>query len=170
MPGVPPLTFTIRARSRAPFRAVAIEDLTNIVRIKWGRIVVSREELKAKRLAAQGVVGKAMQDSADMYDRITEAGKLVDKARSLAEAAHMADLQAQITDLKEMADELTEFGQMVPTPLAGSATAKPAPASKPNSSAALNALNASQPGPLDNKAWADGNAYHGTVPEGQQSG
>lgn len=124
--------------------------------------MTTREELKAKRLEAMGVVGKSRADTAAMYDRIIEYGDKVATVRTEAEQAHIDDLDAQIADLKEDAEELAEFGQVAANPLAGGKTAA-APTAKPaTGSDALAALNAAQPNPV----WKDGDAYHGTHGEG----
>lgn len=127
-------------------------------------MAISRDELKAKRLAACGVVGSQMEATAAMYDRVIAAGAHVEAARTAAESAHMADLNSQVADLKEMAEELTEFGQTVPTSApasgkpsgAGAAIASPAP-----KTAALDALMNAQPYP---QGWDKGDAYVETHP------
>ena len=121
-------------------------------------LMTTRDELKKKRLQAMGVVSGEMQASSAMYDRIIETGGKVVEARETAETAHMDALQEQIADLTEMAEEMGEFAQAVPTS-GGSSGAKPpsvtaAPAAttaKPSTgSAALAVLNAAQPNP---KMW-----------------
>lgn len=146
----------------------------------------TREELKALRLKAMGVVGGEMQKSADMYNRVIGAGAAVGAARDAAEAAHMTDLQNQVADLNEMAEELAEFGQTADPTKAAQSGAKqsasssaPATATAPPSpgSAALDALMKTQPNPPGEKQTItagevgslhdvlnDGNAYHGTSP------
>lgn len=149
----------IRPPGRAPFRAVALDDLTDVVRIYRKQMAISRDELKQKRLKAMGVVGTEMQATADMYDRVVVAAGTVQAARTQAEAAHMADLSAQVADLKEMADELQEFGQAVPLPVTAVSTVKLATVS--NAASALAALNAAQPQP---NGWDKGDAYVETHP------
>jgi len=166
MPSEPaPITFTIRLPGRAPFRAVSLDDLTNILRIKRELRMTIRDELKAKRLKAMGVVSAQTAATGDMYDRIVEAGTLVDKARTVAEAAHMSALNEHLAILREDAEELLEFAQAVPTN-GGSDVSKPAkpavtPAQQLTGAAALAALEASQPNPKP-AGWADGDAYTGT--------
>lgn len=136
-------------------------------------MATKREEMKALRLKAMGVVGEQMDQSADMFKRIIEAGSKVDAARRDAETAHMGALEEQVTDLKDMAADMEEFSQAVPMS-GGSAGAKPldgstkpaAPILKPSpNSAALSALMASQPNPPASVHMdEDGNAYHGTAP------
>jgi hypothetical protein len=127
----------------------------------WNPMALTRDELKAKRLQAQAVVGNQMQATADMYDRVITAGSLVAAARDLAEQAHLADLNAQIADLKEMAEDLAGFSQAVPT--TGAAPAPATASVKPSQfvSDALAVLNATQPHPRAD-AWAKGDAYVGT--------
>jgi len=125
--------------------------------------MTTRDELKKKRLEAMGIVGKSRTDTAAMYDRIIEHGDKVAGIRSQAEYAHMSELNDQIADLKEDAEELIEFGQAA-RPLAGTVPKAGAPVTRTPATLAaeeaLAALNKSQPNP---KGWAaDGNAYHGT--------
>lgn len=137
-------------------------------------MATKREEMKALRLKAMGVVGEQMDKNTDMFKRVIAAGGHVDEARAKAEAAHMAELQDQVKDLQEMAEDMADFAQAVPTsgvqsgtkPLDGSTkpaatTLKPSPNSE-----ALAALMAAQPNPPAEKHAVDedGNAYHGTAP------
>jgi hypothetical protein len=137
-------------------------------------MATKREEMKALRLRAMGVVGEQMEKSADMFKRVIEAGDEVTKARERAEAAHMGALGEQVADLQEMAEDMAEFSQAVPTSGGtGGATFSNAPArpaaatTKPaGSSAALASLMAAQPNPpaKGEATDEDGNAYHGTAP------
>ena len=123
--------------------------------------MLTKEELKAKRLQAMSVVSRQMQLTADMYDRVIEGGQLVDKARTIAEDAHMAALNAHIADLREMAEELAEDAQKVPTQ---DAAAPPTPVDAPSFvSSALALLNSAQPNPVPRVP--DGDAYIGTRSE-----
>jgi hypothetical protein len=160
----------IRAPGRAPFRAVSLDDLTNIIRIKRQAMAMTREELKALRLKAMGVVGNQMQKSADMFQRVVDYGSKVDAARAAAETAQVAELDNQIADLKQMEDDLVQFGNSASPTVGASAgsTSSPAPAAPvattvppASASAALQALQAAQPSPT-NEAWAKGDAYIGT--------
>lgn len=165
------ITITVRPPGGQPY-VVTLDDLAANVRA--GRRVImatKREEMKALRLKAMGVVGDQMQKSTDMFNRVIAAGADVDKARAEAEAAHMGALAEQVTDLKEMAEDMAEFAQAAPT--AGGSGTKPLNASeKPASatlkpspnSAALAALMAAQPNPPAVHFDEDGNAYHGTAP------
>jgi hypothetical protein len=165
------ITIICRRPGRAPFRAVALEDMANIVRTKRRLMATKREEMKALRLKAMGVVGEHMDANANMFHRIIEAGDEVTKARERAEAAHMGALSEQVGDLNEMADEMAEFAQAVPT--SGGKT-QPAATAKPATSSgdglkALALLQAAQPNPPAKKHAVgemdeDGNAYHGTAP------
>lgn len=149
-------------------------------------MATKREEMKALRLQAMGVVGGQMDASAEMFRRVIDAGDAVTKARERAEAAHMGALDEQVGDLNEMAEDMAEFAQAVPTsggqtgtrPL-NTSTKPAAPTSKPStSSAALASLMAAQPNPpaanhsvtvgetgnVGEVLSEDGNAYHGTAP------
>lgn len=149
-------------------------------------MATKREEMKALRLKAMGVVGEQMDANAEMFRRIISAGSKVSDARDAAETAHMGALEEQVGDLKEMADDMAEFSQAAP-PKGGSTGTKPLTGSvkpaettlKPSqNSAALAALLASQPNPPAEKQTItaaevgdagkvieeDGNAYHGTAP------
>jgi hypothetical protein len=152
---------TLRPPGRAPFRALSIDDLTNLIRIHRKRMAISREDLKKQRLAAMGVVGAEMQASSDMYGRIIDARKHVVTAREAAEMAHMGALSEQIADLNEMAEEMSEFAQAVPSNGGGAGTTPPAKATAAPSAgtAALAALNTAQPKPA---GWTEGDAYEGT--------
>jgi hypothetical protein len=134
--------------------------MIRIARINRSRhVTVSREELKAKRLKAMSAVGAEMQATADMYDRITIASESVAPLRDAAENAHMAELSALHADLQEMAEELLQDAQAVPTPAPAPVQPSPALASGTAAAlAALDVLNASQPRP---QGWDDGNAYAG---------
>jgi hypothetical protein len=122
--------------------------------------MVTRDEMKAKRLKAMGVVATQTQANSDMYDRIIAGGEVVAKARDMAETVHAEALLAQVADLKEMHEELGEFAQAVPT-AGGSATT--APAAKPSSTSALDALMTAQPNPGPDFGTG-GDAYVGTRP------
>ncbi len=117
-------------------------------------MAITREELKAKRLKAMSAVGTEMQLTADMYDRITIARESVATIRDAAEQAHMAELKALHADLQEMAEELLQDAQALPT--SAPVPAQPSPALASATSAALDVLNATQPHP---RGWDDGNAY-----------
>lgn len=123
--------------------------------------MTTREELKALRQRAMGVVGTSRSDTAAMYERIIEHGDKVAAIRAEAEQAHIDELNTQIADLKEDAEELIEFGQAA-RPLAGTAPKAAAPITKPPGNEALAALEKTQPNPPAGDIWADGNAYHGT--------
>lgn len=126
-------------------------------------MAISRDDLKKKRLQAMGVVGSQMDASSAMYDRVIEAAELVTVARNTAEAAHMGALNAQVADLREMAEDLTEFAQAVPTAGGKPSIAPAATTVKPSAgSAALAALNAAEPNP--ETKTGDVNAYTGTSP------
>jgi hypothetical protein len=132
-------------------------------------MAISRDELKKKRLQAMGVVGEQMQASAEMYDRVIVAGSTVAAARSIAEDAHMGALQEQVADLNEMAEDMAEFAQEVPSNGGGSGTKSPAKATVAPSvvagRTALDALLATQPNPpAKTEGEKDGNAYKGTSP------
>lgn len=174
MPSEPSSVTVILGFDRGLRLSIPLDALTAAVRAyRKERMVISREDLKRKRLAAMGVVGAQMDASAAMYDRIVEAGDIVRRAREHAERAHMGALEEQVSDLREMAEEYEEFAQAVPqtggtngkapsagtgTPAAG--TVKPAPGS-----AALESLMAAQPNPpKQSEGGADGNAYRGTAP------
>lgn len=122
---------------------------------------ISRDELKKIRLQAQGVVGGEMQASADMYGRIIAAREKVVAVREMAEAAHMGAINEQIADLTEMAEDMAEFAQAVPSNGGGAGTTPPAKATVTPSSgaAALATLNAAQPKP---EGWDKGDAYEDT--------
>jgi hypothetical protein len=95
--------------------------------------MATKEELKAKRRQAMGVVGAQMDASAAMYDEVIAYGAKVEEARGQARAAHLNAMDAEISDLKEMRDEMAEFTQAAPpTSQAGTAsgvlpTVKPRP-------------------------------------------
>ena len=157
MPSDPaPIVVTVRFPGRAPFRAVPLDVMASIIRIKRQQMTVSRDEMKAKRLKAMSVTGAQEQATVDMYDRIIAAGAVVEKARTIAEAAHMGALNEHLAMLKEDAQELADFAQAVPTPAPAAAPVKPSAGSE-----ALAALEASQPNPKP-AGWADGDAYTGT--------
>lgn len=123
-------------------------------------MAISREDLKKKRLEAMGVVGAEMDASAAMYGRVIDKRTDVAKARQAAEAAHMGALRAEIADLEEMAEEMAEFAQAVPTDGGTPLQAPAAATAKPSAgSDALAALNAAQPNPKD---WEG--AYETTHP------
>jgi hypothetical protein len=143
-----------------------LDDLLEIARINWERqkyMPISRDDLKKKRLQAMGVVGTQMDASATMYDEITEYSKKVEEARAEAKAAHLGAMNAEIADLKEMADELAEFAQAVPSNGGSggntSSTATKTPAATTvtpsNASAALAALQAAVPNPKP-ETWTVG--------------
>lgn len=162
------LSVVIRPPGAVPYR-LTIDQLTARVRAaRVLRMATTRDELKALRLKAMGVVGAQTQATADMYNRVIAAGEDVQRARENAEAAHMGVLSAQVADLREMADELEGFGQSAsehPTKGVEAGAGSGAPTEKPaGASAALAALNTTQPGKLDSSAWTDGDAYHGTRP------
>jgi len=129
--------------------------------------MATKEELKAKRLQAMGVVGQKQDAMAAMFDRVIAYGPNVDAAIAAAEAANVGVLNAQIADMKEMVDDLSDMTQAA-SPMTGasggtSSSPASAPAKAPSAgSAALAALQAAQPNP---KGWEDGNAYHGTEGE-----
>ncbi len=129
--------------------------------------MVSRDELKKKRLEAMGVVGKSRKDTAAMYDRIIEHGDKVATIRTAAEQAHIDELDSQIAELKEDAEELIEFGQTARRPLTGTEIKATAPVTRPSvtGSEALAALNKAQPKPA---GWDEGDAYVGTHGEGEK--
>lgn len=135
-------------------------------------MAVTRDEMKAKRLAAMAVVGAQTQASADMFDRVIAAGAKVAAAREAAETAQMGALDAHVADLNEMADDLKDFANAVPTPGGTSGTASLTIAAAPvkttlqpaTVSVALKALNEAQPNPTS-EAWAKGDAYVGTHPD-----
>lgn len=167
------VTLTIRPPGRTPFRAVSLDDLTAVVRIYRKHMAINRDELKKKRLQAMGVVGSQMDASSAMYDRVIEAAGAVAVARDAAETAHMGALSEQIADLNEMAEDMAEFAQAVPTSGGSSgtklsaATAAPATITGKLSAgfAALAALNAAQPNPETKARTDEGpNAYKGTSP------
>lgn len=147
---------TIRRPGRAPFRRLTLDDMICIARINRTRMGITREELKAKRLKAMSAVGAELQATADMYDRITVARENLANLRDATEQAHMADIEAQRADLQEMAEELLQDMQAVPTP--APAPARPSPALASATSEALAVLNATQPHP---RGWDEGNAYEG---------
>lgn len=168
---VPPLSIVCRRPGRAPFRAVSLDDLTNIVRISRQRMASRKEELKALRLKAMSVVGSKQDAIAGMYSRVIEHGAVVDKHISAAEDANIGAMNAQIADMKEMIDELSEFEQAAnPTTGTVGATVSPPATAKPSTgSDALAKLMAAEPGRLDASQWTDGNAYHETHPEPPKS-
>ena len=130
--------------------------------------MATKEELKAKRAKAMGVVGAQRAASAAMYDEVIAYGAEVDKARESARTATLGAMDAEIADLKEMADDHAEFAQAAnPTPGAKAGIAS-SPASAPVRTAAVSpalaALQAAQPS-IKPEAWGDGNAYHGTEGE-----
>jgi hypothetical protein len=120
-----------------------------------------REEMKKLRLQAIGVVGEQTENSIRMFERVIAKGEEVTLARERAEAAHMGALDEQAADLRDMAEDMAEFAQVVPPKGAG-VTSAPATSKAVTISDALAALNAAQPQP---KSWPDGNAYRGTTPE-----
>jgi uncharacterized protein YoxC len=120
--------------------------------------MVTKEELKAQQLQAMSVVDRQRQLTSDMYGRIVEAGELVAKARDLAEDVHTAALKEHLADLREMAEELADDAQKVPT---RSVAAQPAALGAPSFvSSALAALNAAQPNIVPRTP--EGDAYLGT--------
>jgi hypothetical protein len=141
-------------------------------------MTTKREEMKAMRLKAMGVVGEQTQANIDMFQRVIAAGSDVAAARTMAETAQMGALNEQVADLNEMAAEMEEFAQAAnPTGSAAQSTGSVAPTVKPSTgSAALAALMAAQPNPPAEKQTItpaevgnvaevlDGNAYHGTAP------
>jgi len=158
MPSDPaPIVVTVRFPGRAPFRAVPLDVMASIIRIKRQQMTVSRDEMKAKRLKAMSVTGAQEQATVDMYDRIIAAGAVVEKARTIAEAAHMGALNEHLAMLKEDAQELADFAQAVPTPAPAAA-----PVKSSSGSDALAALQATMPSPRD---WPTGDAYVGTRKE-----
>lgn len=173
MPSEPALSFVLRPRGRAPFRAVALEDLTALVRIRRKLMAITREDLKKKRLQAMGVVGAQMDASAAMFDRVIAAGDKVAAARTAAETAQMAAIDAHVADLNEMADDMAEFTNGTPTTGGTSGAVSSTTAAVPAAtivrplmhSAALATLNAAQPNPVS-EAWAKSDAYVGTHPDG----
>lgn len=165
---VPKLTFVARRPGRAPFRAVSLEDLTEIIRIRRQRMATRKEELRALRLKAMSMVGGKQDAIANMYNRVIAHGAEVDKHIEAAESANMGAMNSQIADMKEMIDELSEFEQAAnpTTGTAGATASPPTTTVKPSTgSVALEKLQATQPGKLDASAWTDGNAYHETHPE-----
>lgn len=135
-------------------------------------MATSREELKALRAKAGGVVGTHMQKTADMYQEIISYGAKIDAARDAARTANLNALDEQIADLKEDYEDLKEFGNL---PTSGGQTGEKQPdntartpagaTAKPSSgSEALAALNAAQPGASMNLDPNDGSAYHDTNP------
>lgn len=157
------LSVVIRRPGRAPFRAVSLDVLTAFITADRKRRMATREELKALRLKAMGVVGGSRQATADMYERIIEYGGKVAEAREAAETAHMGDLNEQLGDLKEDLEELGEFAQVIPPKGAGATAAPAKPTTTPAAaSEALAALNAASPPALGKDAWAKGDAYEGT--------
>lgn len=120
-------------------------------------MAITREELKAKRLKAMSAVGAEMQLTADMYDRITIARESVATIRDATERAHMSELKALHADLQEMAEELLQDAQAVPTP-APAPVQPPSPALASGTANALEVLNAMQPHP---RGWDNGDAYDG---------
>lgn len=124
-------------------------------------MAISREDLKKQRQQAMGVVGAEMQANSDMYGRIINARKPLAAAREAAETAHMGAINEQIADLNEMAEDMAEFAQAVPSNGGGTGTPPPVKATAAPSAgtAALAALNASQPKPA---GWAEGDAYEET--------
>lgn len=180
---VPSLQVTIRAPGRAPFRAVTLEDLTAIVRIKRQLMTTKREDLKALRLKAMGVLGAQMDANAEMFHRVISAGDKVATARDAAETAQMGALSEQEADLNEMVEDLQEFGNAAPKTggsggMQSGTTTKPAAvtAKLATGSEALASLMAAQPNPVKQVVTAeevgdtaevldgDGNAYKGTSP------
>lgn len=163
-----------RTPSDIRFRT-ALEALTARVGIYRKHMAITRDEMKAKRLAAMAVVGAQTQASADMFDRVIAAGAKVAAAREAAETAQMGALDAHVADLNEMADDLKDFANAVPTPGGTSGTASLITAAAPVKttvqpatvsvvSVALKALNEAQPNPTS-EAWAKGDAYVGTHPD-----
>lgn len=133
--------------------AVPLETLTAAVRAYRKQRMATREELKALRQKAMGVIGEQRQANADMYNRVIVAGDEVVKARAEAEAAQMGALTTEIADLNEMRDEMAEFAQAASPTTGASAgtpsspTSAPAKSAPPAGSAALAALMATQPNP-----------------------
>ena len=170
-----PLFLVIRPPGYAPVRGISLETLTAHLRSYRKQRMATREELKALRLKAMGVVGEQTQANADMYNRVIAAGQKVAAARDTAETAQMGVINEQIADLGEMAEEMEEFGQTAANPpktAAGgvtspSATAAPAKTTATLSagSEALKVLQAAEPPALGKDAWAKGDAYEGTHPE-----
>lgn len=157
-----PVSVVIRPPGRAPY-TVTLDRLTAHVRAaRELRMAINRDELKKKRLAAMGVVGSQMDASAAMYDEVVAYGAKVEQARHEARTAHLNALDVEISDLKQMAEDMSEFAQAAPpTSQAGTASGG-APITKPSAgSAALAALQAAVPKPAD---WKDGDAYVGTSP------
>lgn len=159
----PLLSVTIRPPSGAPY-TLALERLTSIIEMARVLRMLTRDELKAKRLRATAVIGQQMQATSDMYDRVIAAGAAVEAAREAAERAHVSALTEQLRDLNEMAQELGEFANAGPT--TGAVSTVP-PYAPPAASPALAALTAAQPNP-NPEGWARGDAYAGTAP-GQAS-
>lgn len=133
--------------------------------------MLTKDELKAKRLKAMSVIGGAMQANSDMFDRVIALGAKVADAREAAERAQTAALQDQIADLTEMADDLADMGNGAGAAAGTSTTSgtdTAAPATKAAPSLALQALNAAQPNPpkaptdLGTQAWNKADAYEGT--------
>lgn len=145
--------------------SLPLETLTAAVRAYRGkRMAISRDELKAKRLAAMGVVGAQHDASAAMYDEVIAYGDEVNRARENARTATLNAMDAEMTDLKEMADDHAEFAQAAnPTTgaKAGTVSSTASVPAKSAATAALAALMASQPNPpaARPEGWKEGDAY-----------
>lgn len=147
----------------------AIEGLTDRVRLYREFHMLTKEDLKAKRLKAMAVIGDQMQANSDMFDRVIAMGEKVATARTAAETAQTAALQAQVADLTEMADDLETLGNAAGAAAGTSTTSgtdTTTPSGKISAGPALQALNAAQPNPpvktLD--GWSKADAYEGTHP------